>query len=54
MNSFENTNMSEISMEELINIGMYFSGNIPSDDEEFEQKVEAFGENPHFERKEPE
>ncbi|CAB4002864.1 transcriptional regulator [Paramuricea clavata] len=46
--------MSNISMEALIAIGEHFSGNIPSDDEEFEQKVKAFRENPYFERKEPE
>ena len=54
MNSVENTNMSNISMEELIAIGEYFSGNIPSDDEQFEMDVEKFLENPHFEREEPE
>ena len=42
MNSVENTNMSNISMEELIAIGEYFSGNIPSDDEQFETDVEKF------------
>ena len=36
MNSVENTNMSNISMSELIAIGEYFSGNIPSDNEQFE------------------
>ena len=54
MNSDENTNMSNISMEELIAIGEYFSGNIPSDDEQFETDVEKFLENPYFEREEPE
>jgi hypothetical protein len=50
MNSVENTNMSNISMEELIAIGEYFSGNIPSDDEQFEMNVEKFLGNPYFER----
>ena len=54
MNSVENTNMSNISMEELIAIGEYFSGNIPSDDEQFEMDVEKFLENPYFEREKPE
>jgi hypothetical protein len=54
MNSVENTNMSNISMEELIAIGEYFSGNIPSDEEQFEMDVEKFLENPYFEREEPE
>ena len=54
MNSVENTNMSGISMEELISIGEYFSGNIPSDEEQFEMNVEKFLENPYFEREEPE
>ena len=52
--SVENTNMSNISMEELIAIGEYFSGNIPSDDEQFEMDVEKFLENPYFEREKPE
>ena len=54
MNSVENTNMSGISMEELISIGEYFSGNIPSDEEQFDMNVEKFLENPYFEREEPE
>ena len=54
MNSVENTNMSNISIEELIAIGEYFSGNIPSDDEQFEKDVGRFLENPLFEREEPE
>jgi hypothetical protein len=54
MNSVENTNMSNISMEELISIGEYFSGNIPSDEKQFEMDVEKFIENPYFEREEPE
>ena len=41
-------------MEELIAIGEYFSGNIPSDDEQFEKDVGRFLENPLFEREEPE
>ena len=41
-------------MEELIAIGEYFSGNIPSDDEQFETDVEKFLENPYFEREKPE
>jgi hypothetical protein len=54
MNSAENTNMSGISMEELIAISEYFSGNIPSDEDQFEQDVEAFREDPQFEHEEPE
>ena len=54
MNSVENTKMSGISMEELLAIGEYFSGNIPSSNEEFEELVEAFRKNPFFEREEPE
>ena len=54
MNSVENTNMSNISMEEFIAIGEYFSGNIPSDNEQFEMNVEKFLENPYFEREKPE
>jgi hypothetical protein len=54
MNSVENTRMSGISMEELISIGEYFSGNTPSDEEQFEMDVEAFKKNPYFEREEPE
>jgi hypothetical protein len=54
MNSVENTNMSNISMEELIAIGEYFSGNMGSDDEQFEKDVEKFLENPYFEREKPE
>ena len=42
MSSVENTNMSKISMEELIAISEYFSGNIPSDEDQFEKDVEAF------------
>jgi hypothetical protein len=53
MNSVENTNMSNISMSELIAIGEYFSGNIPSDDEQFESDVGKFLENPLFEREVP-
>ena len=41
-------------MEELIAIGEYFSGNIPSDNEQFEKDVGRFLENPLFEREEPE
>ena len=41
-------------MEELIAIGEYFSGNIPSDEEQFEMDVEKFLENPYFEREKPE
>jgi hypothetical protein len=54
MSSVENTNMSKISMEELIAISEYFSGNIPSDEDQFEKDVEAFREDPHFEHEEPE
>ena len=54
MNSVENTNMSGISMKELIAISEYFSGNIPSDEDQFEMDVEAFRENPYFEREKPE
>ena len=54
MNSVENTNMSGISMEELIAISEYFSGNIPSDEDQFEMDVETFRENPYFEREKPE
>jgi hypothetical protein len=54
MNSVENTRMSGISMEELISIGEYFSGNVPSDEEQFEMDVEKFLENPYFEREKPE
>jgi hypothetical protein len=54
MNSVENTRMSGISMEELISIGEYFSGNIPSNEEQFETGVEKFLENPYFEREKPE
>jgi hypothetical protein len=54
MISAENTNMSGISMEELIAISEYFSGNIPSDEDQFEKDVEAFREDPHFEHEEPE
>ena len=54
MNSVKNTNMSNISMEELISIGEYFSGNINSDEKQFGTDVEKFLENPYFEREEPE
>ena len=54
MNSVENTNMSNISMSELIAIGEYFSGNIPDNDEQFESDVGKFLENPLFEREVPE
>ena len=54
MNSVENTNMSNISMEELIAIGEYFSGNISEDNNQFEMNVEKFMENPYFEREKPE
>jgi hypothetical protein len=54
MSSLENTNMSGISMEELIANGEYFSGNIPSDNEQFEMDVEKFLGNPYFEREKPE
>ena len=54
MNSVENTNMSNISMSELIAIGEYFSGNIPSDNEQFESDVGKFLEDPLFEREVPE
>ncbi|CAB3982670.1 Hypothetical predicted protein [Paramuricea clavata] len=37
---------SEISMEELMALGSYFSGNIPEDSYEFEQEVEKFLEDP--------
>ena len=50
MNSAENINMSNISMSELIAIGEYFSGNIPSDDKQFESDVGKFLEDPLFER----
>ena len=41
-------------MEELISIGEYFSGNIPSDEEQFEMDVEKFLENSYFQREKPE
>ncbi|CAB4000360.1 transcriptional regulator [Paramuricea clavata] len=37
---------SEISMEELLALGSYFSGNIPEDSAEFEQEVMDFIEDP--------
>ena len=54
MSSVENTNMSNISMKELIAIGEYFSGNMGSDVEQFGKDVEKFLQNPYSEREKPE
>ena len=49
MNSVENTNMSGMSVEEMMSVAEYFSGNIDSDSDQFEINVEKFLEDPFFE-----
>ena len=53
MNSTQNTNMQNISMEELIAIGEYFSGSSLGANEQFESDVGRFLEDPLFEQEEP-